>query len=846
LTLFSEIVILLPNSIEGKAMGIQCPKCQHENPDDTLYCGKCGGPLKSAEGISVTKTFITPVDRLQKGSTVAGRYNIIEKLGRGGMGVVYKAEDIRLKRTVALKFLPPELTHIPEVHERFTREAQAAAALDHPNICTVYEFDEADETSFISMAYIEGQSLRKKIESGPLELDGALRIATQVAEGLQEAHKKGVVHRDIKSANIMVTEIGQAKIMDFGLARMTEGTLVTQEGMTMGTITYMSPEQAKGEKVDHRTDIWSFGVVLYEMLTGQLPFKGEHEQAIVYSILKEKPEPITDMKSDIPESIEQVVSKALEKNPDKRYQKAEELLDDLKSISAGIVPEEIKARLRKEKLRKRKRAILYAGVAGLIIIMAVLAISLSTGRAEAIDSIAVLPLKNLTGDAEQEYFVDGATDELIGQLAQISGLRRVISRTSVMHYKDTDKPLPEIAQELNVDAVVEGTVYQVGDNVRVRLQLIDVFPEERNLWAKTYERSATDVLMMYNEMARAIAENTKVEITADEKKRLASARRVNPEAYEACLKGMSHWYKLTPPDFDVAQQYFESALEKDPDYALAHTGISLIWGGRQQLGLLPPSEATPKAKEAVRRALELDSTLVEAHFALAAIRTWSDWDWEGGESAFQRSIELNPNYPDARVYYSNLLCYLDRPDEAMAQAEKALELDPLNSLFMGIYGNSLVLLGRYDDATIQARNALKTSPNDPVGHSILMEVFHIKGQYKEALAEAKAFFTAMDLDPFIEIIEQGYEKDGYSGAMRSAAETLAAFSQQAFVSPWFISFVYAAAGDKDKTLEWLEKGYEIKDPNMPYISGSGIIDSILHDDPRFQDLLRRMNLPGGK
>ena len=334
-------------------MGITCPKCHHENPEDALYCSKCAGPLGSAEGISLTKTLITSRDSLQKGSTFAGRYTILEELGRGGMGVVYKAEDTKLRRTVALKFLPSELTHIPEVGERFMREAQAAAALDHPNICTVYEFDQADKTSFISMAYIEGQSLKTKIESEPLDLDTALRIATQVAEGLSEAHKRGVVHRDIKSANVMVTERSQAKIMDFGLARKTGGTLITKEGMTMGTVAYMSPEQARGENVDHRWDIWSLGVVLYEMFTGQLPFKGDHEQAVVYSILKEKPKPVTDLKDDIPVSLEQVVNKALEKDPDERYQQVEELLDDLKSISAGIVPEEIKARLRKAKLRKR-------------------------------------------------------------------------------------------------------------------------------------------------------------------------------------------------------------------------------------------------------------------------------------------------------------------------------------------------------------------------------------------------------------------------------------------------------------------------------------------------------------
>jgi serine/threonine-protein kinase len=824
-------------------MGILCPKCQHENPDESPYCGKCGGALSPAEGAELTKTLISKADSFRVGSTLGGRYTIIEELGRGGMGVVYKAEDTKLRRMVALKFLPSELTHTKEIKDRFMREAQAAAVLDHPHICTVFEFDEAEGVDFISMAYIEGQSLKEKIRSGPLELEEALKITTQVAEGLQEAHRKGVVHRDIKSSNIMVTERGQAKIMDFGLARMTGGTLITKDGTTMGTIAYMSPEQARGDEVDHRTDIWSLGVVLYEIFSGQLPFKGEREQSVVYSLLNENPKPVTDLRSELPAALGQVVSKALEKKPEDRYQHVEELLDDLRSISAGIVPEEIKTRLRKAKWHKRKRAILYAGAAGSVILMAILALTLLTGRAEAIESIAVLPLENLTGDVDKDYFVDGVTDELIGQLGQISALR-VISRQSVMRYRESDKLLPEIARELNVDAVVVGSVQQAGESVRIRVQLIDALPEERNLWGQTYEQPMTEVLAMYNQVARAIVNEIQITLTPKEETRLASARRVNPQAYEAYLRGMYHLYKLTPPELDAALHYFEQALETDPNYALAYAGIAFVWTGRQQMGLVIPSEATPKAKDAVLKALALDNTSAEVHYTLAAIKTWNDWDWEGGEQEFKRALELKPNYPDALVYYSNLLCYMGRLDEALAMAERAVRLDPLNSIILTISGCVLEYLRRYDDAIERFQNALRTSPHDPVGHNGLWETYYMKGMYEESLRSAKAFFTGLGLAELAEVMAQGYEEDGYSGAMTSAAETMEAFSKQTYVSPYSIAMVYALAGDKEKTMEWLERGYEMRDPMMPYISIFTF--NLLDDDPRYQDLLRRMNLPEGQ
>jgi serine/threonine protein kinase/TolB-like protein/Tfp pilus assembly protein PilF len=826
-------------------MAVICPQCQAENPDRTRFCGNCAAPLSPAgpDGASLTKTLVTPAPAVSKDAVIAGKYRVIEELGRGGMGIVYKAEDTRLKRTVALKFLPPELTHIPEIRDRFMREAQAAAALDHPNICTVYEFDQAGENAFISMAYIEGRSLRKRIDSGPLELEEALRTATQIAEGLQEAHKRGIVHRDIKSANIRIDARGQAKVMDFGLARVAGATLVTREGTTMGTVTYMSPEQARGETVDHRTDIWSFGVVLYEMLTGELPFKGEHELAIIHSILKDKPKSIMEQRAGIPPTIEQVIFRALEKDLDKRYRQMGDLLDDLKSISAGIVPEEIRVRLSREKLRRRRKAILYAGAAGLIIIGVVSILTFFPGRADAIHSIAVLPLENRTGDSEQGYYVDGLTEELIGHLAQISGLRRVISRTTMMKYRDTDKSLPEIARELNVDALLEGTVHEVGDKVRLRLQLFEAVPEERNLLAQAYERPGADVLAMYGDIARAIADKLQVKLTAEEEARFTKTRRVDPVAYDAYLNGLFHWYRLNPQDLETALNYFESALEKDPDYALAHAGIALVWIGRNQGGMVPPSLAVPKIQQAALRALELDDSLAEVHYVLGILRTWHDgeWNWKEAERSFLRALDINPNYPDARVYYSNLLCFMGRPEEAREQGEKALELDPYNALFRGIYGLTLSLTGRTDDALEQARQALKISPGDAPANSIRWDVLHLKGMYDEALEAAKEFFSTLGLAPIAQLLDQAYRKDGYAAAMRLAGDTLAGLSRETHISPCAISYLYVYAGDKERTLAWLEKGLEISDPNMPYLIEPVFAD-LLGAEPRYRELLRKMNL----
>jgi len=821
-------------------MAIECPNCRSDNLDDSKFCKECATPLPTLGEIAQihTKTLQIPVKDLIEGKTFAGRYRLIQELGRGGMGVVYKAEDSKLKRTVALKFLPPELTHIPDIKERFVREAQAAAALDHPNICTVYEFDETEEKSFISMAYIEGRNLKKKIGSGPLEIEQALRIATQVASGLQEAHKKGIVHRDIKSANIMIDERNLAKIMDFGLARKTGGTLLTKDGATMGTIAYMSPEQARGEEVDHRTDIWSFGVVLYEMFTGQLPFKGEHDQGVVHSILNVNPKPVTELRAEIPVPIGQVVDKALEKNPGERYQQIDELLDDLKSISAGIVPEEIKVRLRKSKLSRRKKVLSYASAASLILLAAVVVISLFTGRAEAIDSIAVLPLRNQTGDSELEYFVDGATDELIGQLSKV-GAWNVKSRTTMMQYKDVNKSLPEIARELNVDAVVEGTVLQVGENVRLRIQLFDVVPEERNLWADTYDRPKRDVLIMYSEIASAIADKTKVSLTADEMARLSSARQVNPEAYEAYLKGQFHWHKFTKEDLDIAMKYYQLALEKDPGFALAYWGIASVWGGRTYFGMLT-SEVLPLRKAAMEKLIELDPALPEVHYYLASNATWFEFDWDKAEMEFRKTLELNPNDAHARVFYGLYLTAMGRFEEAQAQMEIGIELDPLNAMYQSYLGIAYLREHRYDEAITQLQKGLALQPEfiDALGG--LAICYHQKGMYEEALASERKIHETRDDQDLLEALERGYQEGGYRGAMRLTAEALEARSNRAYSLRIARYFTYA--GEKDRALDWLEIAYEERIQNLVYLNVYPMWDP-LRDEPRFQELIRRMNFP---
>jgi serine/threonine-protein kinase len=735
------------------------------------------------------------------GQTIS-HYKILEKLGGGGMGVVYKAEDTKLKRPVALKFLPPELSRDEEAKERFVHEAQAASALDHPNICTIHEIGETEDGQlFIAMAYYAGETLKKRITSGegrrekgegreaksegrdaapfaprssPIGTTGGLpiaetiEIATQIANGLAKAHEKGIVHRDIKPANVMITQDGLVKILDFGIAKLTGRLRLTKTGMTVGTVAYMSPEQVQRIDADHRSDIWSLGVVLYEMLTGKLPFEGDYEQAIMYAIVNMAPLPITSLRADVPLALERIITKAMAKELAERYQRVEEMLADLKAISRNS--ESQPRGTIKEKIPKRKRAFLYGGLAALLILLIAVGLYFFSERRDKIDAIAVLPLANLSGDPNKEFFADGMTEALISNLGQIEALR-VISRTSVMQYKDLKKPLPEIGRELNVDAVVEGSVQSSGERIGITMRLIETATEQR-LWSKSYERELRDVLKLQQELALAIATEIEVRVTPQEQALLQEARAIDPEAYELYLWGKKLKDKETLESMQQAVKNWEQTLVKEPNFAPAYAELGKTYSMLGLWGAMPVEEAESKARQTTAKALELDKTIAEAYIALGWIRVNYDWGWSGAEEAFKRAIELNPNNREAHSAYSLFLSFIGRSEEGLVEIKHAQKLDPLSEAVNISVAEVHVYNRQYDAAIEQHRKILALNPSAGWAHLKLGQAYLLKRMYKEAIAELE----------------------------REEATSLG--SPVVFA---FLGCAYALAGNREKSLQMLEE-----------------------------------------
>ncbi len=774
------------------------------------------------------------------GKTIS-HYRILEKLGEGGMGVVYEAQDTKLDRTVALKFLPPELMRDADAKSRLIHEAKAAATLSHPNICTVFEVDDTLGQSFIAMEYVEGESLRDKINSGPLRLRDALSIATQVAEGLLKAHEKGIVHRDIKSANIMVTKDGQVKIMDFGLAKSARGTKLTREGTTLGTVAYMSPEQARGAEADRRTDIWSLGVVIYEMLTGQLPFKGDYEQAVMYAILNQSPEPVTGLRSGIPIELERIIDKAMAKRPEERYQHIDELLVDLRSVTSGARSPRRTRKTAKPRQTARRIVLLAAGFVALIVLAVFVGQKLLVKPTGAIDSIAVLPLENLSGDPGQEYFADGMTEALITELSKIKALR-VISRTSVMQYKEARKPLPEIARELNVKAVVEGSALRAGNRIRVTAQVIEA-KSDRHLWAESYDRSLEDVLTLQKELARTIAQEIRVHVTPQEKARLSQTRAVDPDAYEAYVKGRYFWNQRTGESLRKSLVHFRTAIQKDSTYALGYAGLADAYALLGFNGYMPVRETVPQARAAARRALELDDSVAEAHATVALIQWLYDWDLGSAEAEFREAIVLDPGCLTARYWLAYLLAYRGRFDEAIGLIHESEQLDPLSLMVMTVGGIVHFYAGDYDKAMEEALKIRALDPRYPTSYWLEGWVLLHRDEYREAIT---AFNKAAELGGMgggykPGLVGYAYARAGMEAEARALLDSLVALAGRGLASPMGVVQVYAGLGEKEAAFRWLNRAYEERDPELIDLQVDPIYSS-LRSDLRFGRLLEKMGL----
>lgn len=716
------------------------------------------------------------------------------------MGVVYKAEDTKLKRTLALKFLAPELTRDSSFKERFIQEAQAAAALDHPNICTVYEIDEAEGKTFIALAYIKGHSLKEKIASGPLNLDEVLDIANQTALGLQEAHEKGIVHRDIKPANIMLTEKGQVKLMDFGLAKLEWGVDLTKTATIMGTVAYMSPEQAKGEKVDHRTDIWSFGAMLYEMLTGKRPFKSAHDQAVFYSILHEEPERMTKLRQEIPHELEQIVQKSLRKDPKKRYSNMNGMLDDLKSV--GLKP----------KFSSADRP-----------------------------SIAVLPFVNMSADPENEYFSDGLVEELINALTKIKELH-VVARTSSFAFKGEKADIREIGQRLNVHNLLEGSVRKAGNRLRITAQLIKV-EDGYHLWSERYDRNMEDIFAIQDEITEKIMENLKT--TLDIPTKIHEERSPdNLEAYDLYLKGRYYWNNFSPEVINKTMDCYNQAIEKDPNYALPYTALAEAYFALSTgFDILPSKDAMPKAREAALKALELDPTLAEAYVSLGLVATCYDWDRQAAKKSFQKALELNPNSVSAHQWIEFYLTFLEGEfDQGIAHLERAQELDPLNLLIKIRLGYMYYYLHDFDRAIDLHKKIIGFAPNNPVGHLALMDAYGQKGMYDEAIAEGE---KVLELGPaavaHLGVLGLYYALAGKKDKAYECLSELKERSRKGYVSSFWTGTIYYGLGETEKAFEWFDKAFEERDSNLTFITTPPPFDS-LRSDPRYKQLLIKMGL----
>ncbi len=825
--------------------------------------------------------------------TKLGRYEIRSKLGEGGMGEVYLGQDMKLERKVALKILPADVAADRVRMSRFVQEAKAASALNHPNIITIYEIDQTDSGQFIASEFIDGETLRARMRNAPLKLGEVLDVAAQIASALAAAHAAGIVHRDIKPENIMVRRDGIVKVLDFGLAKLTERTspalvdteaptraaIKTEPGVVMGTVIYMSPEQARGLQVDARTDIFSLGVLIHEMVAGHLPFEGSNTYEIIASILNDKEVlPLARYAREAPAELERVVSKALRKNRDERYQNIKDLLLDLQRLKERLVFEaelERSAPHGKRAASEDFRVTTLGGRTaepktsppdggtlntrpassveylvseikqyknGVALILTALSLALAGtvyflyfGRAAGpIDSIAVLPLLNASYDPNTEYLSDGITDSLINSLSELPNLK-VMSRSSVFRYKGTETDAQAVGKTLGVRAVLTGKLLQRGDSLSITVELVDA-RDNSHLWGQQYNRKLADILSVQTEMAREISQRLRLRLAGEDEKRMAKRYTENSEAYQLYLKGRFYWNKRTREAYKKAIEFFNQAIEKDPNYALAYSGLADCYS----LGdyPLPPKEKYPLARYAALKAIELDDALAEPHTALGRIKQEYDWDRDGAEKEFKSGIELNPNSPLAHLRYAGFFTLLDKHDEAIAESKKALALDPLSALINWDLAYSYYYARRYEEAIEQDDKTLEIDPTYIRSIYLTAMSYEQKGIFEKAF---EWYLKGAALDGStsqIMALKEAYATSGISGYYRKQLDF-----EMAKVPPSAdtVAGLYASLGEKEQMFEWLQKAMDEHSSRLIYMKVSPAFDNV-RSDPGFVDLMKRVGL----
>ena len=817
--------------------------------------------------------------------TKLGRYEIHSQLGVGGMGEVYLAQDTKLDRKVALKILPVEVAGDRDRMRRFVQEAKAASALNHPNIITIYEIEEIDSIHFISTEFIDGQTLRERIRKAPLKLHDVLDIFAQIASALSAAHAAGIVHRDIKTDNIMLRPDGVVKVLDFGLAKLIERppdsidteaptytAVKTEAGIVMGTLMYMSPEQARGKSVDARTDIFSLGVVLYEAVTGRLPFDGSTSSEVLASILSEKePQPLARYARDVPAELERIVEKALRKQPLERYQTSQDLLLDLKHLKEHVEferklerslpsksksalevgeqtrdPRETNSRLRPSlgvtgattTINFRPLAII---VISLIIVASAAAIYLYSVRAgdRAINSVAVLPFVNTSNDPNMDYVSDGISEALINSLTELQQLR-VIARSTVFRYKGKEVDPQTMGRELNVGALLMGRVRQIEDTLNIQVDLVDARTGAQ-LWGREYERKSSDVLSIKQSIAREATDRLRLRLTGDEQQRLTKRDTTNAEAYQFYLRGRHYWNKRSIEGMKRATEEFQQAIDRDPSYALGYVGLADCYLQLEQYAGVPSNEIVPKAIAAVDRALALDESLSEAHATSATIKQ-KMWRWAEAEQELKRAISLNPNYPTAHHWYAYYFYIKRQFDDAMKEIKKAYELDPLSPVISENVANVYLLKNDVNSAIEQCQRTIELDPGFADAHYILGFAYLTQRRVEEATTE---FEKSVDLSgragTYLCNLGYCYAVTGRQAEAISILKELEQKYAQGKSSGLFLAAVYAGLGDKNKAFVWLEKDFQQRSGQLPTISWRLHFEG-LRSDPRYAELLRRMGL----